>query len=142
MKTSQRGIDLIKQFEGLELMAYHCSAGVPTIGYGHTRGVSLGDSCTEAQAEAMLVKDLEDTERQVIFYTKSLLTQNQFDALVSWTYNLGAGNLAASTMLKCINASKWDEVPDQMKRWDKCNGQPLTGLTRRRKAEAELFEER
>ena len=66
MKTSQRGIDLIKQFEGLELTAYHCSAGVPTIGYGHTRGVSLGDTCTEAQAEAMLVKDLEDTERQVI----------------------------------------------------------------------------
>ena len=58
MKTSQRGIDLIKQFEGLELTAYHCSAGVPTIGYGHTRGVSLGDTCTEAQAEAMLVKDL------------------------------------------------------------------------------------
>ena len=109
MKTSQRGIDLIKQFEGLELMAYHCSAGVPTIGYGHTRGVSLGDSCTEAQAEAMLVKDLEDTERQVIFYTKSLLTQNQFDALVSCTYNLGAGNLAASTMLKCTN------VPDARK---------------------------
>ena len=102
MKTSKRGIDLIKQFEGLELTAYHCSAGVPTIGYGHTRGVSLGDSCTEAQAEAMLVKDLEDTERQVIFYTKSLLTQNQFDALVSWTYNLGAGNLAKKSRSRTI----------------------------------------
>jgi lysozyme len=141
MKISQRGIDLIKEFEGLELHAYNCSAGVPTIGYGHTGGVEIGDTITPEEAQDYLLYDLELFERAVNSSVTVALTQNMFDALVCWTYNLGAGSLRSSTLLKVLNEGKYDEVPAQIKRWDKCNGQPLKGLTRRREAEAKLFEE-
>ena len=139
MKTSQYGIDLIKHFEGCELKAYKCPAGVWTIGYGHTKGVQPGDEWSEDHADHMLQVELEEYEGYVDKYVTAPLGQNQFDALVSWTYNLGGGNLSASTMLIVMNAGEYDEVPNQMLRWNKAGGKVLEGLTRRRQAEAERF---
>lgn len=139
MKTSQYGIDLIKHFEGCELKAYKCPAGVWTIGYGHTKGVEPGDEWSEDHANHMLEVELEEYEGYVSKYVTAPLGQNQFDALVSWTYNLGGGNLSASTMLKVLNAGEYEEVPNQMLRWNKAGGKVLEGLTRRRQAEADMF---
>ena len=139
MKTSQYGIDLIKHFEGCELKAYKCPAGVWTIGYGHTKGVEPGDEWSEDHANHMLEIELEEYEGYVNKYVTAPLGQNQFDALVSWTYNLGGGNLSASTMLKVLNAGEYDEVPNRMLRWNKAGGKVLEGLTRRRQAEADMF---
>ena len=92
MKTGTKGIELIKHFEGCELEAYHCAAGVPTIGYGHIKGVQMGDTITQEQAEQMLVEELNEYEGYINDMVTTPLSQNQFDALVSWVYNLGGGN--------------------------------------------------
>ena len=96
MKTSQYGIDLIKHFEGCVLDAYKCPAGVWTIGYGHTKDVQPGDSWSEDHADHMLLVELEEYENYVNTAVNVPLSQNQFDALVSWVYNLGNGNLTSS----------------------------------------------
>tara|TARA_R110000824_G_scaffold126425_2_gene285968 strand:+ start:27 stop:482 length:456 start_codon:yes stop_codon:yes gene_type:complete len=140
LKTSQEGISLIKSFEGCELTSYRCSADVPTIGYGHTKGVSDGDSCSLEEAETMLSEDLEEFENYVKKYVETDLEQNEFDALVAWTYNLGPANLKSSTLLQELNAGNLEEVPRQMKRWNKAGGQVLDGLIRRREAESLLFQ--
>ena len=98
MKTSEYGINLIKHFEGCVLTAYKCPAGVWTIGYGHTKDVQPGDEWSESHANHMLEVELEEYENYVNTAVKVPLQQNQFDALVSWTYNLGGGNLNASTI--------------------------------------------
>ena len=103
MTTSKAGINLIKFFEGLRTTAYLDSVGVPTIGYGHTKGVKLGMMITETKAEELLKKDLEYFEKKVEQLVKAHLAQNEFDALVSFTFNLGEGNLAKSTLLKKLN---------------------------------------
>jgi len=139
MKTSLEGIDLIKHFEGCELEAYKCPAGVWTIGYGHIKGVQEGDVITEQQADDMLVEELEEYENYIHNLVSCPLNQNQFDALVSWVYNLGSSNLQASTLLKVLNAGDYAGVPAQMLRWNKAGGKVLEGLTRRRQAEADLF---
>ncbi len=139
LTTSQEGISLIKSFEGCELTAYRCSANVPTIGYGHTAGVSDGDTCTQEEAETMLAEDLVEFEDYVKNYVESELQQNEFDALVAWTYNLGPANLKESTMLKELNSGNFEEVPRQMKRWNRAGGEVLDGLIRRREAESRLF---
>ncbi len=139
MKTSLEGIDLIKHFEGCELEAYKCPAGVWTIGYGHIKGVQQGDVITEQQADDMLVEELEEYENYIHNLVNCPLNQNQFDALVSWVYNLGSSNLQASTLLKVLNAGDYAGVPAQMLRWNKAGGKVLEGLTRRRQAEADLF---
>jgi|TARA_R100000482_G_scaffold103554_1_gene46394 lysozyme len=139
LKTSQEGISLIKSFEGCELTAYRCSADVPTIGYGHTAGVSDGDTCTQEEAETMLAEDLVEFEDYVKNYVEPELQQNEFDALVAWTYNLGPANLKESTMLKELNSGNFEEVPRQMKRWNRAGGEVLDGLIRRREAESRLF---
>jgi lysozyme len=139
LKTSQEGISLIKSFEGCELSAYRCSANVPTIGYGHTAGVSDGDTCTLEEAEQMLTEDLVEFENYVKKYVETDLEQNQFDSLVAWVYNLGPKNLSESTLLKELNAGNLEEVPRQMKRWNRAGGQVLDGLIRRREAESRLF---
>ena len=138
--TSGEGISLIKKFEGCELEAYQCSANVWTIGYGHTRGVNEGDSCTQQDAENMLVDDLQEFEGYVNELVDSDLTQSQFDALVAWTYNLGPTNLKDSTLLKRLNENDFADVPHQIKRWNKAGGKVLDGLVRRREAEALLFQ--
>lgn len=140
MKISQEGIALIKKFEGCELEAYKCAAGVLTIGYGHTKGVTEGMQITKIQAHEMLVEELATYETYVSDAVENQLDQCMFDAIVSWTYNLGPTNLRSSTMLKVLNAGKYDEVPAQIKRWNKASGKVLEGLIRRRNAEALLFE--
>ena len=142
MNTSAEGIALIKKFEGCELKAYQCSAGVWTIGYGHTKDVEEGDTISKDQAEEMLVEELHEYENYVNEYINVALSQNQFDALVSWVYNLGPANLKASTMLKVLNDGKYEDVPYQMKRWNKAGGKVLDGLVRRREAEALLYQGR
>ena len=140
MKTSQEGIDLIKHFEGCELESYRCSANVLTIGYGTTKNVVEGMKITQNQAEEMLMKDLEEFEEYVEDLIDVKLDQHQFDALVAWAYNLGPTNLKTSTLRKVLNKGAYDDVPEQIKRWNKAGGQVLKGLVRRRDAEALLFE--
>ena len=139
MKISNTGIDLIKHFEGCETEAYLCPAGVPTIGYGHIKGVQMGDVITETQAHEMLVEELDEYESYINDLVTVSLNQNQFDAMVSWVYNLGSGNLRASTLLKVLNSGDYSGVPEQIMRWNKAGGKVLEGLTRRRQAEADLF---
>tara|TARA_R110002167_G_scaffold124730_1_gene304393 strand:- start:865 stop:1323 length:459 start_codon:yes stop_codon:yes gene_type:complete len=140
MKTSSVGIDLIKEFEGCELKAYRCSGDVLTWGYGHTRYVVEGEEITQEQADNLLIKDIESFEHQVNRLIDVEVNQNQFDALISWTFNLGCGSLKSSTLLKVLNAGDYDNCAEQILRWDKAGGKVLAGLTRRRKAEAALFD--
>ena len=139
MQIGQEGLNLIKHFEGCELQAYKCPAGVWTIGYGHIKGVSEGMTITQEEAEQMLKDEMAEYEGYVNKLVTVELNQNQFDAMVSWVYNLGGGNLSASTLLKVLNAGDYDGVPAQMMRWNKAGGKVLEGLTRRRQAEADLF---
>lgn len=139
MRISPRGIELVKQFEGCKLTAYVCPAGVLTIGYGSTGPhVKAGMKIDGAQANTLLLKDLERFEAGVNRLSKKH-TQGQFDALVSFAFNLGLGNLEKSTLLKLHNAGKHTEAADQFKRWNKAGGKVLAGLTRRREAEAALY---
>jgi len=140
MRTGPQGIELIRHFEGCRFDAYLCPAGVWTIGYGHTADVKEGDSIDQEAAEAFLIEDLEKFEQAVMRLVEVSLTQQQFDALVSWTFNLGAGNLAESTLLRKLNNYQYAEVPEQMMRWVRAGGKVLDGLVRRRAAEAALFQ--
>ena len=141
MKISLEGLSLIKRFEGCRLKAYKCSAGVLTIGYGHTGGVLETDVITQDVADKLLEQDIEKFEKYVNVNVVVELNQSQFDALVAWTFNLGVGNLRSSTMLKKLNEyGDYDSVPSEMKRWNKAGGKTLDGLIRRRKAEGLLFE--
>lgn len=135
MKISQKGIDLIKKYEGCKLTAYKCPAGVWTIGYGHTTGVCPGDKITQKQADEYLKKDLEKYESIVNAYDPLYhWTQNQFDSLCSFAFNVGniTGLTAAGSRNKYIIAEK-------MLLYVKANGKTLTGLIKRRQEERELF---
>lgn len=137
--TSQKGIDLIKSFEGCRLVAYQDSVGVWTIGYGHTSGVYAGMTITEQQAEDFLRADLGTSESAVNRLVTYSINQNQFDALVSFTFNVGSGNFGGSTLLKKLNAGDTTGAADQFDVWVYAGGQVLEGLVRRRAAEKELF---
>ena len=139
MKVSQECIDLVKFFEGFEPRAYLCPANVWTIGYGRTKNVKEGDELTELQAERDLLEALDEFAEQVLNTVKISLDQNELDALTSWTYNLGVGNLQSSTLLKKLNSGDKNSVPSEMVRWNKAAGKVLAGLTRRREAEAKLW---
>ena len=140
MHTSQKGLDLIKSFEGLRLSAYKDVVGVVTIGYGTTSGVKMGDTITKERAEDLLRADVKRFEDQVLRLVKVPLTQGQFDALVSFTYNLGAANLGNSTLLRLLNAGDYKGAAAQFDRWTKAGGKELPGLVKRRAAERALFE--
>ena len=140
MNISQEGLSLIKKFEGCELEAYKCAAGVWTIGYGSTKGVKEGDTITQEEADNLLLHEMDEYESYINDMVKSDLKQNEFDSLVSWVFNLGPSNLSSSTLLQKLNNKNWDEVPAQIKRWNKAGGKVLQGLIRRREAEALLFE--
>tara|TARA_R110002020_G_C15823147_1_gene733363 strand:+ start:109 stop:552 length:444 start_codon:yes stop_codon:yes gene_type:complete len=140
LNISQEGLDLIKKFEGCELTAYQDSVDVWTIGYGHTKGVEEGQEITQDEAEDMLASELGEYEGYISDMVECDLEQCQFDALVAWVYNLGPTNLRSSTMLKRLNKKDFDDVPNQIKRWDKAGGKVLAGLVRRREAESLLFE--
>ena len=139
MKTSNQGKNLIKEAEGLRLDAYRCPAGVPTIGWGHTKGVKMGQRITLAMAEDLLVEDIGPIER-LLNGLKINFRQEQFDALVSWIFNLGSGKFKGSTMYKLILAdAKDEEVTDSLIKWTYSGKQQLPGLMKRRVAEANLF---
>ena len=139
MNISKKGIELIKRFEGCRLKAYKCPAGVWTIGYGHTNNVRRDDVITQEEAEELLKRDLKVHEDNVKRLVKVALTQGQFDALVSFEYNVGYGNLANSTLLKLLNAGNYDGASKQFKRWVYAGDKVLEGLVKRRIAETELF---
>ena len=140
MHTSEEGISLIKKFEGCRLEPYFCSANVLTIGYGHTRTAQSGQNWSQDHAEEMLKSDLEEFEGYVEQLVEVPLSQYQFDSLVAWCFNLGPANLKSSTLLKVLNSGAYEEVPSQIKRWNKAGGKVLEGLIRRREAEALLFQ--
>lgn len=139
MTPSKNCTDLVKEFEGCKLEAYKCPAGVNTIGYGHTSGVQMGDVCTQGQADQWLDDELIKFGKQVEAVVTAPINQQMFDALVSFTYNLGIGNLKDSTLLKYLNQGLYKDAADQFPRWNKSKGQELPGLTRRRAAERALF---
>ena len=139
MNISQKGIDLIKKFEGCKLYSYRDSVGVATIGYGHTKNVKIGMSITQAQADLFLKEDILLFEKSINALSINF-TQGEFDALCSWCFNLGVGNFKSSTMYKYIIARKSDlEITDQMVKWHNAGGKPLLGLKKRRCAEANMF---
>ena len=140
MNISAEGKALIKKFEGCKLEAYRCAAGVWTIGYGTIKNVERGQTITQQQADDMFDHEMKEYETYVNTAVTVPLSQNQFDALVSWVFNLGNGNLQASTMLKVINSGDHAGVPAQIKRWNKAGGKVLDGLIRRREAEALLYQ--
>ena len=137
--TGKKGIELIKSFEGCRLAAYKCPAGVLTIGYGHTSGVASGQTISQAQAEEYLRADLAKYESAVNECVTVVINQNQFDALVSFAYNCGAGALKSSTLLKKLNAGDYSGAASEFAKWNKASGKVLAGLTKRRAAEAALF---
>jgi len=148
MKTGQKGIDLIKSFEGFRSAPYLDAVNVPTIGYGATHygngiKVKMSDKAiTEKEAEALLKSMLEQYEGYVNKVLKREVNQNQFNALVSFTYNLGGGALAKSTLIKKVNLNPCDtSIRNEFMKWVKAGGKTLRGLVRRREAEANLYYE-
>ena len=139
MKLGERGTEILKYFEGCKLTAYQDSVGVWTIGYGHTKGVYNGMTITQEEAEQMLLTELEEYEGYIENMVTVPLTQNQFDALVVWIYNLGPTNFKNSTLLKELNAGNYNAAGQEITRWNKAGGKVLAGLVKRREAEAELF---
>lgn len=138
-RINAAGLALIKEFEGLQLEAYLCPAGVPTIGYGTTNGVHLGDQITEATATALLKEDLQRFEAAVSQAVQVPLTSNQFSALVCFAYNVGAEAFRTSTLLNVLNQGDYAAAAEELLRWNKAAGEVLPGLVRRRTAEQQLF---
>ena len=141
MKSSRTLIEKVKQFEGLRLTAYKDSAGVPTIGYGHTRGVRMGDRISMSQAERYLENDLRSAE----YYVDNLKvakTQGQFDALVDFVFNLGGARLSSSTLLRKIRAKgSVTDIQNEFRRWVFAGGKVQPGLVKRRAWEAKRYAE-
>jgi lysozyme len=145
MKISKLGIELIKHYEGFRSRAYKCPAGVVTIGYGTTyypsgQRVKITDEITEQKAEELLLQNLVSYEKEVDVMTTDDITQSQFDALVSFAYNLGSNALKGSTLLKKVNKNTKDQtIPSEFSKWVKAGGKTLQGLVTRRISEAKLY---
>jgi lysozyme len=141
MKFSAAGMELLKRSEGYRNRVYLDVAGLPTIGYGHRllQPDSFPNGISELQAANLLSSDLRDAEQAVLRLVKVPLTQGQFDALVDFTFNLGSARLASSTLLKCLNAGRYDDAAEQLLRWDHAGNQEVAALKTRRAAEAELW---
>ncbi len=140
MKISQAGIDLIKKAERCKLSAYQDSIGVWTIGYGHTQGVIKGDTCTQEQAEKWLGDDIDAICYDCIdAWVDVDLTQNQFDALCSFIFNLGCKAFKGSSLLMLLNNGQSDVAAKQFLRWNHAGGQVISGLTTRRDEERKVF---
>jgi lysozyme len=139
--VTQSGLELIKHFEGFSSTIYICPAGYPTIGYGHVvlAHEDFSQGITEAEAENLLRQDVATAERAVLRLIHVPLTDEQFDALVSFTYNLGSGALQRSTLRRVINRHHHVGVPRQLRRWVYAGGRKLKGLVRRREAEAQHY---
>lgn len=140
MNISEKGIKLIKNFEGCRLEAYKCPAGIWTVGYGHTGStVHQGLKISQSEADSLLKTDLIIHCNNVSKLVKVPLNQNQFDALVSLEYNIGYGNFSRSTLLKLLNTKNYKGAAEQFAVWRLGGGKILPGLVRRRKAEKDLF---
>ncbi|MBO4521155.1 MAG: lysozyme [Alphaproteobacteria bacterium] len=139
---SEKGLKAIKTFEGYSPLEYTCVAGKRTIGFGHVLKPNESYVCgvSEEQAEELLIQDLKTVETAVDMLVKVPLKEYQRDALVSFAYNIGAYAFQRSTLLKELNAGNYEQVPKQLMRWIYVNGKPCYGLSRRRQAEAALFE--
>jgi len=143
-KINKAGLDLIKSFEGLKLTAYLDIVGVPTIGYGCTHGVTKEDvqnkrTITEQQATDMMMAELANFENGVDSCVTAQINENQFGALVAFSYNVGSSALQKSTLLKLLNSGDVSGAAEQFLRWNKAGGKEVAGLTRRRQAERSLF---
>lgn len=139
-RINEAGLALIEHYEGCKLIAYKCPAGKWTIGYGSTRDVYEGETITQVEADERLRRDLWDAEGAVSRLVTADLTDNEFSALVSLCFNIGAGNFGNSTLLHLLNNEQMDRVPNEFLRWDHGGGKLLPGLHLRRMAEAELFQ--
>ena len=141
MNVSEKGLTLIKKYESLKLDAYLCPAGVPTIGYGHTRSASIGQHISEATAVSLLKSDVLVVESQLNHVLSiSPVNQNQFDALVSFVFNLGIGAFKSSTLFKKMLVDVNDPtIAYEFSRWNKAGGNVLNGLVKRRKEESDLY---
>lgn len=140
-RLSPAGTAFIKSFEQLRLTAYLPTPNdVWSIGYGHTHGVQMGDTCTLEQADAWFLQDVAWAENAVDAHAPQGITQNAFDALVSLAFNIGATNFDASTLLKDLGAGQDAQAADEFLRWDRQRGQVLPGLERRREAERAMFD--
>lgn len=142
MKLSAAGMKLLKQSEGFRNRVYLDVAGLPTIGYGHRllHPESFPNGIDEPQAAELLAADVRDAEQAIERLVKVPLRQGQFDALVDFVFNLGAGRFATSTLLKCLNAGRTDEAVDELLRWDRAGGKEVPALKIRREAEARLWQ--
>lgn len=141
MTTSIKGRELVESIEGIRLKAYLDGNGIPTIGFGSTGNVKMGDVITAEQADARLAANLHQAEWAVNTFVKVPLNQNQFDALSSFVYNIGSGNFRKSTMLKLLNDGKYEDAAKQFFVWIKVNGKFSQGLMNRRVKEEALFME-
>ena len=141
MHFSEAGLQLLKQSEGFRNSTYLDTAGYPTIGYGHRliHPECYPNGITEAQASVILEWDVREAEQAVEQLVKVPLSQGQFDALVDFTFNLGAGALAASSLLRDLNASRYDAAAEQLLRWDHTENEVCTGLKIRRESEFRLW---
>ncbi len=140
MKISAAGLSLIREFEGFYPVPYRCPAGLWTVGYGHVLApYESYVRITQAQAEALLRKDVRHAALSVLALVRVPLTQGQFDALVSFAFNLGSGAFERSTLRRAVNRQAHDEVPEQLLRWVYAAGRKMPGLQRRRAAEARLY---
>ena len=154
MQMSQHGLGLLTQWEGCELEVYNDSAGLPTIGVGHllTKSelssgkitingapVQYSGGLTQQQAEDLLAQDLDPAEQAVNSGVKVTLSQNQFDALTSFTFNVGIGAFTGSTLLRLLNQGQYSQVPDQLLRWTRAGGRVVQGLVNRRQNEIKLW---
>lgn len=142
MKLGERGRALIQSYEKCRLEAYMPTPNdVPTLGWGHVRGVAMGDTCTQEQADAWFLEDIAWVEDCVNRAVTATLLQTEFDALASLCFNIGCRAFSNSTLVKELNAGDYDKASEQFLKWDKQRGQVLAGLTARRHAEQQLFEE-
>ena len=139
MQVSQTGINLVKKWEGLLTKAYQDTGGVWTIGYGHTKGVTPNMVITEKQAEQFLIEDLQDSVDWVNRLVKVPVNQNQFDALVSFVFNIGPTQFNDSTMLRKLNTKDYNGAANEFKRWKYDNGRVIQGLVNRRADEEKLY---
>lgn len=142
MRPSEEAVEFIASWEGLKLKAYPDpgTGGVPwTIGFGRTAGVKRGDICTPEQAMDWLREEVDAFGEHVLELVHVELNQSQLDALTSFAYNVGVGNLSKSTLLKLVNEGRFDEAGQQFVRWNRAAGRVMAGLTNRRNAEAQLF---
>lgn len=140
MQYSKMGLQLTESFEGCQLTAYRDQIGRWTIGYGHTAGVKEGDICTPAQAEALLLADVAWAVAFVNHTVMVTLTQEEFDALVDFTFNVGVGNYEHSTLLQLVNEGNMAAAAQEFEKWNLVGGVVVAGILRRRQAEEKEFQ--